>query len=488
MKSREVFWAIAIFLLLMLLGVDSSQAQDKGPFITVGQKRVHATRILARYRAGIPAIQQQAVLTQQGLTIRKQFATVPGLVVLDVKKGPVLAGVNGAEERPPLVVLTERMAALKATGLFEYVEPDYEVRALATPTDSAFVDGTLWGLRNTGQNGGAAGGDIGAVAAWDITTGSTNVIVAVVDTGIRYTHNDLAAQMWRNPGEIPANGIDDDGDGFVDNIFGINSIVSSGDPMDDNDHGTHVAGTIGAAANNGNPHVGVAWNVRLMACKFLDNNGSGAISDAIECVNFAVQKGAKILNNSWGGGGYSQGLFDAIAAARNQGVLFVAAAGNSGANNDFAASYPSTYDLDNIVAVAAVDRFDALANFSNFGSNTVHLAAPGVSIYSTTQGSNSAYQTFNGTSMATPHVVGVAALIRAHYPDISLVELRQRLLMGALPISSLQGKTITGGRLNAYYSLTVTPDGILEITLRSQTGQALSAGTVTPLFVHVNDL
>ena len=486
-KSREAFFSTTIFLLLAF-GAGSAHAQNKDQFITVGRERVHATRILARYRAGVPALQQQAVLLQQGVTIRRQFSTIPGLVVFDVKKGPVLAAVNGAGQKPPLTELAERMAALKATGLFAYVEPDYEVHATAMPTDSAFVDGTLWGLRNVGQNGGAAGADIGATAAWDITTGSTNVIVAIIDTGIRYTHNDLAAQMWRNPGEIPGNGIDDDGDGFVDDVFGINAILNNGDPMDDNDHGTHVAGTIGAAANDGHPHVGVAWNVRLMACKFLDSNGSGAISDAIECINFAVQHGARILNNSWGGGGFSQGLLDAITAARNQGVLFVAAAGNSAGNNDFSASYPASYDVDNIIAVAAIDRSDNLANFSNFGSNTVHLGAPGVAIYSSTKGSDSEYQIFSGTSMATPHVVGVAALIRAYYPNIGLVELRQRLLLGTIPISSLQGKTVSGGRLNAYYSLVATPDGLLELSLKAQSGQALSAGSVTPLYVQVTDL
>ena len=157
---------------------------------------------------------------------------------------------------------------MKQSGLFEYVEPDYIGHAYLAPTDQAFVNGTLWGLRNLGLNGGKRGADISATNAWEITTGSTNVIVAVIDTGIRYTHNDLFTQMWHNPGETPGNMKDDDGNGFVDDVFGINAITGSGDPFDDNNHGSHVAGTIGAAANNGNPHVGVAWKVQLMACKF----------------------------------------------------------------------------------------------------------------------------------------------------------------------------------------------------------------------------
>ena len=199
--------------------------------------------------------------------------------------------------------LIDRIAALRNSGLFAYVEPDYVVKASLTPNDSAFVNGTLWGLRNNGQLGGRPGADINAVSAWDITTGSTNVIVAVIDTGIRYTHLDLAAQMWRNPGEIPGNQIDDDNNGYVDDVFGINAIdlvPAPGDPMDDIGHGTHVAGTIGAAANNGQPHVGVAWQVQLMACKFLGASG-GLTSDAIECIGYAARNRARIMNNSWGG-------------------------------------------------------------------------------------------------------------------------------------------------------------------------------------------
>ena len=247
-------------------------------------------------------------------------------------------------------------ARVMATGKFEFVEPDYIVHATLFPSDAGANDSRLWGLRNAGQSDGVPGADIGAPAVWDITTGSSSVIVAVIDSGIRYSHQDLAANMWRNPGEIAANGIDDDHNGYVDDIFGINSITGSGDPFDDNSHGTHVAGTIGAVANGGGPHVGVAWNVSLIALKFLGANGSGELSDAIECIDYAISKGAMIMNNSWGGGGFSSAMSNAIERARLANSLFVAAAGNNGSDNDAIPAYPASYPQTNIVAVAALDR------------------------------------------------------------------------------------------------------------------------------------
>ncbi|MBI4327435.1 MAG: S8 family serine peptidase, partial [Chloroflexi bacterium] len=330
--------------------------------ITVGRHQAHPTRLLAKFadanQAATPA--SAAVLHSLGLTAQSLGHLVPGLVTLDVSEEEKAAVADPATRAQQLV---DRIAALRHSGLFAYVEPDYVVKTSLTPNDSAFVNGNLWGLRNNGQLGGRPGADINAVQAWDITTGSTNVIVAVIDTGVRYTHVDLAAQMWQNPGEIPANQIDDDNNGYVDDVFGINAIdgvPAPGDPMDDIGHGTHVAGTIGAAANNGQPHVGVAWKVQLMACKFLGTAG-GLTSDAIECIGYAVRHRARIMNNSWGGYGYSQALFDSIAAARANGILFVAAAGNEANDNDIIPAYPASYQLDNIVAVAAVDRYDNLA-------------------------------------------------------------------------------------------------------------------------------
>ncbi len=489
---------VTTLMLLLLASPLFAQSQR----VWYGKHRVHPTRLIALYTNEVaapakmktapqaPAIQVTAAQVSEQVT--RTYALQPGLVVLEPAATATALPVPGAtpKSKPEL---KERIRALMATGAFKYVEPDYELTTSLTPTDARFTDGTLWGLKNTGQSGGVVGADVNAEAAWNITTGAAGVIVAVIDTGIRYTHQDLATQMWVNPDEIPNNGLDDDGDGYVDNVHGINAIIDSGNPMDDNDHGTHCAGTIGAAANSGGPHVGVAWTVQLMACKFLDANGSGNTSDAIECINFAVANGARVLNNSWGGGPFQQALFDAIASARDQGVLFVAAAGNGGAdgvgdNNDTAPSYPASYAVDNVISVAAVNRANQLADFSNFGQNSVHLGAPGVDIYSSTSGADNEYQVFDGTSMATPHVSGVAALVLAQTPGITYSELRQRILQGAVPIPALAGKTQTGGRLNALNALVAMGDNQLETSVYSTEGTAVSAGSVIPVFVKVTDL
>jgi len=444
---------------------------------------MHPTRLLAKYAKGTGPQAVAAALERQGMRIRKHMTTVPNLMILEAAPAARAAGAQD---------LHANMRALRASGLFEYVEPDYRVQANLVPNDAAFTDGRLWGLLNTGQNGGVRDADIGVARAWDITNGSTNVIVAVIDTGIRYTHQDLASQMWRNPGETPDNGIDDDGDGYVDNVYGINAITGSGDPFDDHDHGTHVAGTIGASAGDSGPHVGVCWNVRLMACRFMaphPGGGAGGLtSDAIECIDFAVSKGAKILNNSWGGGGYSQGLYDAIAAARSAGVLFVTAAGNSAFDTDLYTNYPSCYDLENVISVAALDRSDNLALFSNYGRHSVDLGAPGVDIFSSTAGSDSEYQYFNGTSMAAPHVSGVAALILARFPGITMAELRQRLIATAVPVPALAGGCVSGGRVNAYNALTASADGVLEVATSTSIPAPLLAGAHVGLYVSVSDL
>lgn len=353
--------------------------------------------------------------------------------------------------------LKERIQELRDTGLFEYVEPDYILTASATPADAAFADGRLWGLRNTGQDGGKSGSDIEAVQAWDQTKGSANVVVGVIDSGIRYTHQDLEGNMWVNTDEIPDNGIDDDDNGYVDDVHGMNAIDGSGDPMDDNDHGSHCAGTIGATANGGGPHVGVAWNVSLMALKFLSATGRGSTSNAIECIDYAIDQGVDILNNSWGGGSYSQALYDAINRTKDAGILFVVAAGNDGKNNDSRPSYPANYAVSNIISVVALDRNDKLASFSNYGASLTHLGAPGVEIYSCTAASDTSYSIFKGTSMAAPHVSGVAALVKSKFPNLTVSQLKARLLDNTRPVASLTGKTVTGGAVSAKRALDNVP-------------------------------
>jgi serine protease len=249
LKPSFILIALACGLNCFAAPPVQQQPQD---WIQLGGYNVHPTRILVRYKEGATSQAQSTTFNTLNLAVRRQFQLVPGLAVLDAQDG-YLASSATAQERAD--ALQARIDALRATGQFEYVEPDYIVSADLQPTDSAFLDGTLWGLRNTGIQGGVIGADIDAEHAWNITTGSTNVIVAVIDTGVRYTHQELASQMWRNPGESGGgkenNGIDDDGDGYVDDVFGINAITGSGNPFDDHDHGTHVSGTIGAQANGG---------------------------------------------------------------------------------------------------------------------------------------------------------------------------------------------------------------------------------------------
>ena len=452
------------------LAADNSDAKAS-PVSKSLPDKVMARGILAKYKPEVLSrrtLRQDtsASLSAVDLQVEREYQLVPGLVRFGIANGTKQAAVATRKALgPDLTSLDARIKALRATGLFEYVEPDWPVHALLTPSDPAFVRGDLWGLRNTGQAGGVAGIDINATAAWDVTTGAPDVVVGVVDTGIRHTHRDLADRMWVNPLEIAGNGIDDDGNGYIDDIHGINAINGSGNAIDDNDHGTHVAGTIAASANDAGDHVGVAFNVRLMALKFLDTNGSGTTSDAIACIEYAVSQGVDVLNNSWGGGGYSAALEDAIAQANAAGTLFVAAAGNDASNNDNVPAYPAGYAQPNLVSVAAIDRRGELASFSNFGASSVHLAAPGVAIFSTTAGTDSAYGSFSGTSMAAPHVSGVAALLKSRWPTDSVATQVQRLLGTTRPLASLQGRVSTGGMVDALGALTAAADGVLELRL-----------------------
>ncbi|MEE8452775.1 MAG: S8 family serine peptidase [Thermoguttaceae bacterium] len=340
----------------------------------------------------------------------------------------------------------------------EYVvsyEIDVARQLQMTPNDASYSQ--LWGLNNTGQSGGTADADIDAPEAWDISTGSSDIVVAVIDTGVNYNHQDLAANIWTNPGEIAGNGIDDDGNGFVDDVHGYDFINNDGDPMDDHGHGTHVSGTIAGAGNDGVGVVGVNWSSSIMGLKFLSASGSGYTSDAVSAVNYATMMrtqygvNVRVTSNSWGGGGSSTAMANAIEASGNAGILFVAAAGNSASNNDVSPHYPSNYNVFNVLSVAATDRNDNLASFSSYGATTVHLAAPGVSIYSTTLGNG--YASWSGTSMATPHVSGVAALAWSVDPDATVADIRSAILDSVDQLGSLSGRVSTGGRLNALATL-----------------------------------
>ena len=351
----------------------------------------------------------------------------------------------------------EAIATYSEDPAIEYIEPNYVVSIENLPNDPSFNE--LWGLNNTGQTGGVDNADIDAPEAWDIETGS-DVVIGVIDTGIDYTHPDLDDNVWVNPGEIPNNGIDDDDNGYIDDYHGYDFVNNDGDPFDDEGHGTHVSGTIAAEGNNGVGVTGVNWNAQIMGLKFLDAFGFGDTFGAIQAIEYATMMGADLTNNSWGGGGFSQALEDAIAASGEQGQLFIAAAGNESSDTDVFAHYPSSYDLDNIISIAATTDSDLLAGFSNYGATSVDLGAPGQDILSTTP--DNTYSSFSGTSMATPHVAGVVSLLLSQFPSLSHQEVKERILGTSDPIAALEGITVTGGRLNALNALLADEAGAIE--------------------------
>jgi subtilisin family serine protease len=332
---------------------------------------------------------------------------------------------------------------------------------------------------------GTPGADIQATDAWGINTGSSSIVVAVIDTGIDYDHSDLVGNLWTNPFENPNNGIDDDSNGKIDDWRGwdfttcnafsstppfncVTPKAEDNDPFDDNGHGTHVSGTVGSVGNNGEGVTGVMWKVQLMALKALNPDGVGSTADIINAIDYAVANGAQIMNASLGGSGFSQAMFDALSAANTAGVLLVAAAGNESANNDLDPHYPASYNLPNIISVAATDQNDVRISFSNFGPESVDVAAPGVYIFSTvpTWWNNTpgfGVLEFNsGTSMASPHVAGLAGLLYSQYPHFSHVQVRGTIIRYVDVLPSLQGWIASGGRINAYIALSslLAPAGL----------------------------
>ncbi|MCC5878372.1 MAG: S8 family serine peptidase [Idiomarina sp.] len=345
--------------------------------------------------------------------------------------------------------------------LIEVAEPNYilttavtDRQPLSVPNDQFF--GLMWNLHNTGQEGGTVGADISALDAWDITKGDSNIVIGVIDEGVDYNHPDLVGNIWQNPGEICDNGIDDTGTGVIDDCHGFNAIDGSGDPMDLGGHGTHVAGTIGASTNNSIGIAGINWDVQIAGCKFLGPEG-GSTSDAIACIdyftNLRVNHNVNIVatNNSWGGGGFSQTLRSAIQTHNDAGIMFVAAAGNSGQDADISPMYPAAYDLPGIVSVANTTRTDAMSGTSTYGAVSVDLGAPGTQIPSTYI--DGGYVYMSGTSMAAPHVAGVAGLIWSIAPHLSIAEVKQIMMDSGDPLPALAGRTVSGKRLNAHQAL-----------------------------------
>ena len=412
--------------------------------------------VLVKFRPNVSLADIKKITQKNNDRLEDEIETVKGLVAVD--------DLDNADAQK----VADQYSAMSDTVL--YAEPNFQIKLddpantsapidlsarendPAGPNDPMFND--QWALSNLGQNGGKQNADISALKAWQKTTGSSKVVVAVLDSGVDYTHHDLVSNIWSRPDNIPQ--YTDDELGTFNDEHGFNLTDNLSDPMDDNGHGTHCAGIIGAEGNNDEGIAGINWNVQIMPLKFLGRGGFGTTKDAIEAINYAIdrkQKGVniRVISASWGSTQYSKALEDTIRAAGEAGILFVAAAGNDGTSNDKRAHYPSNYDLPNVISVAATDKNDQLASFSNFGVKTVHIAAPGREILSTWLGDQ--YREASGTSMATPYVSGVAGLILAAEPDMTVAKLRERLLKSVDKIESLNGKIESGGRLNAAKAL-----------------------------------
>jgi subtilisin family serine protease len=430
----RTFVALTMLLALTSAGAASAAGQRHATLPHASRPSSVPGQLIVSFRGGVPKTGRAAALGRAGASTIRTLGS-PSLMLVSVR--PRVEG--------------RALGLLRGDSRVRYAEPNATVSIdAAKPNDSLF--GKQWGLNNTGQqvdfSFGTRGADIGALRAWGVTTGSSAVTVAVIDTGIDTGHPDLAPNIWINPGENCAgcrtDGIDNDGNGYVDDWRGWDFINNDNNPFDDNGHGTHVAGTIGAVGNNKIGVAGVSWTVRLMPLKFIGADGTGDVADAVRALHYATAMGAQVSNNSWGGDEYSQALSDAIAEADAHGSLFVAAAGNESSDNDASPQYPSGYDLPNVISVAASDSNDQLAYFSNHGRATVDLAAPGQSIYSTWPGNG--YRSLSGTSMAAPHVTGTVALALAAHPGAGDAALKALLLRTVAHPAGLAGQTATGGR------------------------------------------
>ncbi|MFN2412027.1 MAG: S8 family serine peptidase [Pyrinomonadaceae bacterium] len=475
--NRNNFWihfGIAVILITMaaVLGQirrwENSLRLDKlspGPIAKSEPKAVIVNRkyrdseaeVLVRFKPGVNLAEIRRLVARNNDRIEDEIESVSGLVAVD--------DLDNADARAIALQYSSM------TDLVAYAEPNFQIRlgeppvslsprnllhreseGLGVPNDPQFSD--QWALNNDGKNGGKDRADIDALKAWLKTQGSKDVVVAVLDSGVDYTHEDLVSNMWLRPENLPQ--YTDDELGTFNDVRGFDADANAPDPMDDNGHGTHCAGIVGAEGNNEKGVAGINWNVKIMPLKFLGRGGFGSTKNAIEAINYAIdrkQKGVnvRVISASWGSTQYSRALEDAIRAAGEQGILFVAAAGNSSTDNDRRAHYPSNYKLPNVISVAALDRTDSLASFSNYGAKSVHIAAPGREILSTWL--NDEYREASGTSMATPYVSGVAALVLASEPKLTVDQLRGRLLKSVDALDSLSGKIVAGGRLNASKAL-----------------------------------
>jgi subtilisin family serine protease len=397
--------------------------------------------VLVRFRSGISEA-----------TIRKITAHLHDQVEDEIESVPGLEVINDLDDADAEAVVAE----YRALPEVEYAEKNYEISLDHAggelkhlhPDDPKFSE--QWALANNGQNGGKQGADISAMQAWATTTGSEKIVVAVLDSGVDYNHEDLVHNIWTRPANIEQ--YRDNDLGMIDDVHGYNADQNNGDPFDENGHGTHCAGIIGAEGGNTIGIAGVNWKIEIMPLKFMNAGGFGTTRAAIEAINYAIDRkqagvNVRVINASWGSTQRSRALEDVIRKAYEAGILFVAASGNASTNTDRTPHYPASYNVGNVISVAALDRSDALATFSNYGGKSVHIAAPGVDILSTWLGND--YEEHSGTSMATPVVAGVAALALSAHPNLSVDQLRSLLLKSVDEVPSLKGKVSTGGRINA---------------------------------------
>jgi subtilisin family serine protease len=441
-RSRAVLFAAVRFLICLSITQFIDCAQTSAASLASAWAPVYrADRILIQPKAAFSPTALANFHAALKVEVLRTFERISHLQILRVPDGETVPGL---------------ITRYQQSGLVEFAEPDFLVHAAATtPNDPKYLDGTLWGLNNVGQNGGTADADIDAPEAWDVLTSASNIVVAVLDTGVRYTHEDLAANMWVNP--------NDGGHGF-------NALTGTSAPIDDNGHGTLMAGILGAVGDNGKGVVGVAWRVQIMAAKCLDGAGNGSDSDLITCIDYARTNGARVINMSLDSNAYSQSLSNAIYSARNDGIIFVASCGNGppSVNVDVTPRYPSCYNIDNIVSVAYTDHNDALGFLSNYGATNVDLAAPGDQVYSTYALSDTSYYppsflNVAGTSYAAAYVSGGFALMLAKYPTETYQQIIARVLNATDPLPSLAGKCVTGGRLNLRKALS-PPISLTAIT------------------------
>lgn len=420
----------------------------------VREKRMVADHLMVKVKPDVTRAQLAEHVATEGAYIRRQVG----------RRALYLVALKDARPETFDAVLAKWS---KGDSIIDHAEPDHIAQinsAPLIPNDTQF--GEQWNMHNTGGSGKTADADIDAPEAWSITTGSSSVVLAVIDSGIDLTHPDLQGNLWTNTGESgdgkETDGIDNDGNGYVDDVHGWNFSEGTNSPDDDHGHGSHVAGTIGAIGGNSVGIAGVCHSVQLMALKFLDVTGSGTDSDAIEAIAYATDNGAFATNNSWGGSAFTQSMQDVIEEADAAGVGFIAASGNDGTNNDVIPNYPCNFPVPNVISVAATDYTDTLSWFSCYGAQTVHLGAPGFQTWSTSK--DGGYEFMSGTSMAAPHVAGACGLLKAANPNLSFAEIKTMVVGQVDPLPSLSGKSISGGRLNLVKALNPATGPLLRAT------------------------